>query len=187
MMRGLFDLVTTFARTRRACPGQSRLSAVIGGEAVAAGKAAEALAGKVLARGKKTEEALLRLAEDSPEMRAAAQAKAARLAVKERLKLKFYEPLARVLGVSKAYFEDAYPQEVGVRSSSLADRDHCRPLIVIAMRYYRHAPDSSPQGSAQKKRTSVTRDVYQKHLHNANNACRLAHEELSFSLVSSSA
>ena len=72
-----------------------------GGEIVVVGNAVEAVGRKALAEDEKTKEVLLRVAEDSPEMRAAARSMAARVAVTERVKLKLYQPFARMVGVSK--------------------------------------------------------------------------------------
>jgi hypothetical protein len=83
-------------------------SKVMTGGEIVVGKAVKALGKKELSNDGKTEDALLCAAEGTPEMLAAARSMAARLAVKERVKLKLYEPFARILGVSKAYFEDAF-------------------------------------------------------------------------------
>ncbi len=87
-----------------------------GEEIIAVGKAAGAVGKKALAEDEKTRDVLLRVAEGTSEMTAAARRMAARAAVKERVKLKLYQPFARMLGVSKAYFEDTFPQEMGPRS-----------------------------------------------------------------------
>jgi len=34
----------------------------------------------------------------------------------ERIKLKLYEPFARMLGVSKEYFEDTFPKEMAAKT-----------------------------------------------------------------------
>lgn len=104
-----------------------------GGEIAAVGKALGAASKKALAEDGKTEVALLRVAEDTPEMRAAARSMAARIAVKERVKLKLYEPFARMLGVSKEYFEDTFPQEMGAKIADIPDEDLITPIASVAV------------------------------------------------------
>lgn len=107
--------------------------AVTGAEIVAAGKAAEAVGKKTLAGDQKTKDALLRVAEGTPEMAAAARNMAARIAVTERVKLKLYQPFARMLGVSKEYFEDAFPQEMGARIANIPEENLISPAASVAV------------------------------------------------------
>jgi hypothetical protein len=104
-----------------------------GGEIVAVGKAAEALGKKTLDEDESTKELLLRIAEDTPEMRAAARSMAARTAVKERVKLKLYQPFARMLGVSKEYFEDTFPQEMGAKIADIPEENLITPSPSVAV------------------------------------------------------
>jgi hypothetical protein len=69
-----------------------------GGEIVVAGKAVEAVGRKALGQDDKVKDTLLQAAGDTSEMAAAARTMAARIAVKERIKLKLYQPFARMLG-----------------------------------------------------------------------------------------
>jgi hypothetical protein len=109
------------------------LRSVTGGEIVAAGKVAGALGGKALGEDEKTNAILLRLGEGAPEMAAAARSMAARTAVKERVKLRLYEPFARMLGVSKAYFEDTFPQEMGAKVGDIPDENFITPPASVAV------------------------------------------------------
>ena len=104
-----------------------------GGEIVAVGKAAQAVGTKALGEDEKTKDVLLRIAEDTPEMRAAARSMAARTAVKERVKLKLYEPFALMLGVSKTYFEDKFPQEMGAKIADIPDENLVTPPANVAV------------------------------------------------------
>jgi len=104
-----------------------------GGEIVAAGKAVGAVGKKALAQDEKTKEVLLRIAEDTPEMQSAARSMAVRTAVKERVKLKLYQPFARMLGVSKVYFEDTFPQEMGVKIADIPEENLITPSASIAV------------------------------------------------------
>jgi hypothetical protein len=116
--------------TASAC---TEVKLVTGGEVVGAGKALSATGRHVLGEDEKTKDVLLRLAEDTPEMKAAARSKAARVAVKERVKLKLYQPFARMLGVSEAYFEDRFPEEMGVKTADIPDENLVTPPASIAV------------------------------------------------------
>jgi hypothetical protein len=104
-----------------------------GGEIAAAGKAVEAVGKKVLAEDEKTKDVLLRTAEDTPEMKAAARSMAARVAVKERVKLKLYQPFARMLGVSKAYFEDTFPLDMAAKIADIPEEHLITPPASVAV------------------------------------------------------
>lgn len=104
-----------------------------GGEIVAVGKAAEAVGKKALAEDEKTKEVLLRIAEDTPEMAAAARSLAARTAVKERVKLLLYRPFARMLGVSQEYFEDTFPNEMGAKVADIPEENLIIPPANVAV------------------------------------------------------
>lgn len=105
----------------------------MGGEIIAASKIVEAAGKKALDEDAKTKDVLLRIAEDTPEMRAAARSMAARTAVKEQVKLKLYQPFARMLGVSKEYFEDTFPQEMGAKIADIPDEDLVTPPASVAV------------------------------------------------------
>jgi hypothetical protein len=104
-----------------------------GGEIAAVGKVVGAVGKQALSDDEKTNDVLLRVAEDTPEMRAAARTKAARIAVKERVKLKLYQPFALMLGVSKEYFEDTFPQEMGAKIADISDENLITPSASIAV------------------------------------------------------
>jgi hypothetical protein len=114
-------------------PHRLRLSPMTGGEIVAAGKAAGAIGKKALGEDEGTKTVLLRIAEDTPEMRAAARSLAARTAAKERVKLKLYQPFARMLGVSKKYFEDTFPLEMGEKVADIPEGNLITPQASIAV------------------------------------------------------
>jgi hypothetical protein len=104
-----------------------------GGEIIAVGKAVEAVGKKAFAEDEKTKDVLLRIAVGTPEMTAAARSMAARTAVRERVKLKLYQPFARMIGVSKAYFEDTFPQEMGAKVADIPDENLITPPASIAV------------------------------------------------------
>jgi hypothetical protein len=100
-----------------------------GGEIVAVGKAVEAIGKQALAEDEKTKEILLRVAEDTPEMKAAARSMAARTAVKERVKLILWKPFARMVGVSEEYFEDTFPEEIAAKVADIPDENLITPAV----------------------------------------------------------
>ena len=104
-----------------------------GGEIIAVGKAAEAVGKKALAENEKTEDVLLGISKDTPEMRAAARSMAARTAVKERVKLLLYWPFARMIGVSQQYFEDTFPEEMGAKVAGIPDENLVTPPASVAV------------------------------------------------------
>jgi hypothetical protein len=118
---------------RHLTAGGPTLRPMTGGEIIAVGKTAEAVGKKALAEDEKTKDVLLRIAESTPEMIAAARSMAARTAVKERVKLKLYQPFARMLGVSEAYFEDTFPQEMGTKITNIPDENLITPLASVAV------------------------------------------------------
>jgi Abortive infection alpha len=104
-----------------------------GGEIVAVGKAVEAIGKKALAEDDKTKEMLLRVAEDTPEIKAAARSMAARTAVKERVKLLLWKPFARMVGVSQEYFEDTFPDEIAAKVADIPDENLVTPAVSVAV------------------------------------------------------
>jgi hypothetical protein len=106
---------------------------VTGGEIAAVGKAVEVAGKKALAENEKTKDALLRVAEGTPEMKAAARSIAARIAVKERVKLLLYKPFARMVGVSQAYFEDTFPEEMAAKIADIPEENLVTPPASLAV------------------------------------------------------
>jgi hypothetical protein len=104
-----------------------------GPEIAMAGKAIEAIGKKALDVDDKTKDHMLQAARDTPEMRAAGQALAARAAVVERIKLRIYLPIARLLGVSNAYFEDNFPEEMAAKTANIPDENFVPPPPSIAV------------------------------------------------------
>jgi len=104
-----------------------------GGEIVAAGKAVQAVGSKILTEDQKTKDALLRAAEDTPEMKAAARTMAARVAVKEQIKLKLHRPLARLLGISSEYFEDTFAQDMAEKMADVPAENIVTPPPNVAI------------------------------------------------------
>jgi hypothetical protein len=85
---------------------------MIGPEITAVGKAAKVVGKKAFAEDEKTKDVLLRVAENTPEMRVAARSMATRIAVKEEIKLKLIQPIARLFGVRSIYIEQIFPQDM---------------------------------------------------------------------------
>ncbi|MET7967562.1 DUF4393 domain-containing protein [Micromonospora sp. NPDC005305] len=104
-----------------------------GPEIAAVGKAIEVVGQKALGQDEKTRDELLSAAQGTPEFQAAARTAAARIAVKERIKLRLYQPFARMIGVSKAYFEDVFPEEMAARTANIPDEHMVTPPASVAV------------------------------------------------------
>jgi hypothetical protein len=103
-----------------------------GGEVVPVAKAAMSVAKKALDdTGEK--ELLQELASDSPAMKAAAETYARRVAVKQSVLLKVYEPLARFLGVSRAYFDSDFHADMAMKLTDIPDEHLGTPSPSVAI------------------------------------------------------
>jgi hypothetical protein len=112
---------------------RAKLQSVTGAEFAAVGKAVEIVGKKALSQDEKTKDQLLGAAEGTPEFESAARALAARTAVKERIKLRLYQPFARMLGVSEAYFRDKFPEEMAAKTDDIPDEHMVTPPASIAV------------------------------------------------------
>ena len=106
---------------------------VTGPEVAAAAKALEVVGKKALDHDQETKAQLVEAAKDSPEMKAAARSMAARVAVKERIKLRLYQPFARMIGVSKTYFEDRFPEEMEEKLADIPEENLVTPPASVAV------------------------------------------------------
>lgn len=101
-----------------------------GGE-IAAGVAAAKAVGKAVdkATGDDADERkqLLELAKGRPAMLAAADTRARRIAVREQVRLKLIQPIARLLGVSKEYFEDQFEADLNEHLKDIPDENLTEP------------------------------------------------------------
>jgi hypothetical protein len=97
--------------------------------------AAKALAGvaKEALNDADEKQQLLELAKDSPTMQLAAETLARRIAVKQAIILKLYRPLAAVLGVSRAYFDDEFATDLADHVSEIPDEHLTTPPPSIAL------------------------------------------------------
>jgi hypothetical protein len=108
------------------------LNLMTGGEIVAAGKVAKAVGEKVFGEDEKTKDVLLRRADGTAEMAAAARTMAARTAVVERIKLKLLQPFAFLFGVGREYFEDTFPQEMAAKLADVPAENIVTPSPTVA-------------------------------------------------------
>ncbi|MFG1656882.1 DUF4393 domain-containing protein [Micromonospora chersina] len=104
-----------------------------GPELAAVGKAVEVIGQKTLGQDEDTRDELLKAAQGTPEFNAAARTAAARIAVKERIKLKLYQPFARMIGVSRTYFEDVFPEEMAAKTAHIPDEHMITPPASVAV------------------------------------------------------
>ena len=104
-----------------------------GGElAGAAAKAVENLAEHAAIERRAVKAELLNAAKDSPELADAARTYAKRLAVKQRILLKLYEPLAKRVGVAQEYFEEEFAKDLSVKLAEVPDEDLVTPKPSVA-------------------------------------------------------
>ena len=103
-----------------------------GAEVAAAGKAAKVVGEKVLGEDEQTKDVLLRRAEGTAEMAAAARTMAARTAVVERIKLKIIEPIGRLFGVGSDYFADTFPEEMALKLVNVPAENIVTPSSSVA-------------------------------------------------------
>jgi Abortive infection alpha len=103
-----------------------------GGEIVPAAKIAVKALGKAV-DNKPDRAALQKLAADSPNMKAAAESHARRVAVKEAVLLKVYQPLARFLGVSREYFDTGFHVDMAEKVADIPDEHLVTPSPSVAI------------------------------------------------------
>ena len=80
-----------------------------------------------------TKAQLARIAEDTPEMQAAARAYAKRVEIRQQIVLKIMRPLGRLAGFSKDYFEDTFSDELAERLAGVAEEDVQSPAPNVAV------------------------------------------------------
>lgn len=97
--------------------------------AAAAGKAAK----KALSTSEAERQMLAEVAKDLPEMQDAAHAYAKRVAVRQMVMLKLFQPLARLVGVRREYFDNDFPREMAARIEDIPDDDVVSPSPVLAV------------------------------------------------------
>lgn len=90
-------------------------------------------AGRVLSEDPKVSQQLAKMAEDSPSMKAAAEAYARRVEVKQAILLKVYRPLARWLGASKSYFEHQFAEDMLSRVAEIPAENMRTPRPSVAV------------------------------------------------------
>jgi Abortive infection alpha len=101
-----------------------------GGEIIAAGVGV----GKaVLGKDSSTKKQLAAMAAETPEMKAAAAAYARRVLLKQQILLRVYEPLAKLVGVSREYFERDFAAELAEKITNIPDENITTPSPSVAV------------------------------------------------------
>ncbi len=77
--------------------------------------------------------ALQQLAAESPHMKAAADSYARRVAVKQAVLLRIYQPLARFLGVSRAYFDTEFHEDMAKKVADIPEEHLTTPSPSVAI------------------------------------------------------
>ena len=96
-------------------------------------KATIAAAQKALAEDQSVNKQLREIANDSPTMKVAAEKYARRIAIKQSLLLKLYQPLAKWAGFSKTYFESDFASDMAEKISDIPDADLTSPPPSVAV------------------------------------------------------
>lgn len=76
---------------------------------------------------------LLEISKESPAMKSAAEKYARRVAVKQTILLKLYQPLARLLGVAREYFDDEFAGEMAEKTAHIPEERLVPPLPSVAL------------------------------------------------------
>lgn len=77
-------------------------------------------------------EVLRELAKDSGSLDPAARAYAKRLAVKEQIRMKIWQPLGMLFGISRDYFENDFADDMADRLAQIPDEDLITPRLSVA-------------------------------------------------------
>lgn len=106
-----------------------------GGEIAAvaiAGQVAKKVGEQVVEQSASVGKELLTAARDEPEFRQAAKSYAKRVAVKQALLTKLYEPIARMLGVAHVYFEGDFEKDMAEKLAKVPEERIVAPKPSIA-------------------------------------------------------
>jgi hypothetical protein len=104
-----------------------------GGEIIPTSKVAVGAANAVLGADKQVKQQLLELAKDSPAMKAAAEDYARRIALKQAILRKLYEPLAKWMGASTAYFETDFATDMSEKLVGIPEEHLSAPEPSVAI------------------------------------------------------
>jgi demethoxyubiquinone hydroxylase (CLK1/Coq7/Cat5 family) len=102
-----------------------------GGEIVAA-KAATKAAAEIFGEDGTVKKELIEAAKSTPAFKAAADTRARRIAVRQHIMLNLYKPIARMLGVSKAYFDDQFAVDMAAKVDDVPEEHLTQPKASIA-------------------------------------------------------
>lgn len=102
------------------------------GEIVPVARAVKAV-GQVALSDDDVKRELIELSKESPAMKSAADKYARRVAVKQTVLLKLYQPLARLLGIAREYFDDDFAREMAERTSHIPDERLVTPPPSVAI------------------------------------------------------
>ena len=100
--------------------------------AAISGAAVVKSAAKALADDQKEVEVLRRLAEESGALEPAMRVYAKRLAVKQQIRLKLWQPLRGLMGVSRDYFEFDFDNDMAERLTDVPEDDIVTPRFSVA-------------------------------------------------------
>lgn len=104
-----------------------------GGEIIPAAATGIRLGKGALNESPKERELLAEIAKDSPAMKAAAASYAQRLAIKQAILLKMFQPFAKWAGASKDYFESEFAIDMADKIAQIPEEHLTAPPISVAV------------------------------------------------------
>lgn len=104
-----------------------------GGELVPISKAAIAVGKAALSEGASVKQQLTELAKDSPAMKDAAEKYARRVAIKQGILLRLYQPLAKWAGASREYFESDFVSDMSEKIADIPEEHLTSPAPSVAV------------------------------------------------------
>ncbi|OZD05157.1 hypothetical protein CH275_12430 [Rhodococcus sp. 06-235-1A] len=100
--------------------------------AAAAGAAVSKSVAKATEEDSKEKDLLLKAAQESGYLDPAARSLAKRMAVKQQIRLKIWQPLGRLVGIQKDYFNDHFNDEMAARMADVPEDQVVTPRTSIA-------------------------------------------------------
>lgn len=100
--------------------------------AAAAGAAVSKSVAKATEEDSKEKDLLLKAAQESGYLDPAARSLAKRMAVKQQVRLKIWQPLGRLVGIQKEYFNDHFGDEMAARMADVPEDQVVTPRTSIA-------------------------------------------------------
>jgi hypothetical protein len=109
------------------------VAGVTGGEFITGAAAAGGLAKKALKESESEKSRLADASKDHPATMVAADAFAKRMAIRQTVLLKLYEPLARLVGIRQEYFDNQFAEDMARKTAHIPDGHMRTPPPSVAI------------------------------------------------------